>query len=424
MNRRRVVATFMVLVLLLVVSGCGSNASDSGTSAQDGAQSVKVGVAFPVSGSLAKIGQASTNGVEIAAEIVNEEQVGPKIELVKVDVPDATSAVNEVNRLISRQGIKVIVGAYASPISLAISDVVERNKAIFWEVAATTPKLTERGYKYVFRPNPNARMYGEGSIDFIYHYLAPKLGVDPKQIKLALVYEDGDYGKEITNTIKQRAKDLGIPIVVDISYNAKTTNDMSSIILQVKQSGADVLAVVQYDADAQLFWKQAKQMDLNMKAVIGHGAGYSSDNFPQTFGNDIDGIFVVSQAMEINKNALSPNAQKLDAEFHKRYKERFGKEPDLIAKLAFSSSYVLFKEVIPKAGGTDPDKIREVALSLDLPKGYVPTGWGVKFDPSGQNTRANVVTMQWQNRKLVTVYPPEWKVKDPIMIPLPKWSER
>lgn len=424
MNIQRLFVIVLVMVLAIVAAGCGNPSTESGTSPPDGAQSVKVGVAFPVSGPLAKIGQASTNGVEIAAEIVNEEQIGPKIELVKVDVPDATSAVNEVNRLISRQGIKVIIGAYASPISLAISDVAERNKAILWEVAATTPKLTERGYQYVFRTNPNAKMYGKGSVDFMYQYLAQKLGVDPKQMKLALVYEDGDYGKEITKTIKQLAQELGIPIVNDISYNAKTTNDMSSIILQIKQSGADVLAVVQYDADAQLFWKQAKQMDLNVKAVVGHGAGQSSENFPETFGNDIDGIFVVSQAMEINKNALVPNARKLEEEFLKRYKARFGKEPDLIAKLAFSSSYVLFKEVIPKAGGTDPDKIREVALSLDLPEGYVPTGWGVKFDPSGQNTRANVVAMQWQDNKLITVYPEKFKIKDPIMIPLPKWSER
>lgn len=420
MNKKRWMSGIgLALAAALAVSGCGSGSGSGG-----GAQSVKVGVAFPVSGPYAKIGQACTNGTEIAADMVNDAHVGPKIELVKVDVPNATSGVNEVNRLISQQRVKVIVGTYVSPISMAVSDVAERNKAIQWEVAATEPRLTGRGYQYVLRPNPNAYMYGPASVDFVSLVVAPKLGLKADQMKLALVYEDGDYGQAVAKSIKEAAQKAGIPVVADISYNAKTTNDMSSIILQLKQSGADVLDLVQYDADAQLFWKQAKQMGLNVKAVIGHGAGHNSDNFGEVFGKDADGVLNVSSAMGINKNALLPETQKIDEEFQKRYKEKFGKEPDLIAKMAFSSAYVLFKEVIPKAGGDDPAKIREAALALDLPQGYCPTGWGIKFDPSGQNTRATVAVMQWQEGKLVTVFPEKFQVKQPIMIPLPKWSER
>ncbi|MBX6395345.1 MAG: ABC transporter substrate-binding protein [Alicyclobacillaceae bacterium] len=409
----------LALAAVLAVSGCGS-----GSGGASGSQSVKVGVAFPVSGPYAKIGQACTNGTEIAADIVNDAHVGPKIELVKVDVPDATAGVNEVNRLISQQKVKVFVGTYVSPISMAVSDVTERNKAVLWEVAATEPRLTNRGYQYVFRPNPNAAMYGPAAIDFLSLVVAPKLGMKADQIKLALVHEDGDYGQAVAKSTKEAAQKAGIPVVADISYNAKTTNDMSSIILQIKQSGADVLDVVQYDADAQLFWKQAKQLGLNVKAVIGNGAGQSSDNWGKTFGKDGDGVFDVSSAMVVNNNALLPETQKIDEEFHKRYKEKFGKEPDLIAKLAFSSAYVLFKEVIPKAGGDDPVKIRAAALSLDLPQGYCPTGWGIKFDQSGQNTRATLAVMQWQQGKLVVVFPEKFQVSQPVMIPLPKWSER
>lgn len=418
MKKRWLPTLSVALAAVVGLTACGAS------SGGENAKNIKVGVAFPTSGSLAKIGQACTNGVEIAADMVNAAGQGPKIDLVKVDVPDATTGVNEVNRLISQQNVKVIVGTYASPISMAVSDVTERNKAILWEVAATDPRLTGRGYKYVFRPNPNATMYGPTAVDFLGGFIAPKLGMKADQLKIALLHEDGDYGQAVAKATREAAEKAGMKIVADISYNAKTTNDFSSMILQLKNSGADVLDVVQYDTDAQLFWKQAKQYDLNVKVVVGNGAGQSSDNFGPAFGKDADGVFDVSSAMVLNKNGLTPEAQTAQDEFLKRYKEKFGKDPDLIAKLGFASAYVLFKDVLSKTGGDDVDKIRQAALSLDLPEGYAITGWGIKFDQSGQNTRARMAAMQWQDKQLVAVYPDKFKVKEPIMVPLPKWSER
>ncbi len=343
---------------------------------------------------------------------------------MKADIPDATAAVNEVNRLISQEKVKTIVGVYASPLAMAASEVTERNKVVLWEVAATDPRVTGRGYKYIFRPNPNASSYGPATIEFLTKEVAPKLGLQPSQMKLAILREDGDFGTGVTNATKEAAQKAGIPVVGEIKYNAKTTNDMTSIILQLKQLNPDVLDVVQYDTDAQLFWKQAKQLGYSPKVVIGNGAGQSSDNFGQTFGKDANGVLDTSSAMVINKQALTPEAQQLEEQFFKRYKEKFGKEPDLIAKLAFSSAYVLFHDVLQKTGTTDSEKVRQQALALDLPVGSTPVGWGVKFGEDGQNTRAQMAVMQWQSGKLNVVYPEKFAVEKAILIPLPAWNER
>ncbi|MFC4770279.1 ABC transporter substrate-binding protein [Effusibacillus consociatus] len=416
-KKRAVFSLLSTALATGLIAGCSSGTSSS-------AQTLKVGVAFPVSGNLAKIGQASTNGVEIAKDLVNEQPNAKKIELVKADTPDATAAVNEVNRLITQEKVKTIVGMYASPLVMAASEVTERNKVVLWEVAATDPRVTGRGYKYIFRPNPSASGYGPTTIEYLSKVVAPKLGMEPSKMKVAILHEDGDFGTGVTKATKEAAQKAGIPIVGEIKYNAKTTNDMTSIILKLKELNPDVLDVVQYDTDAQLFWKQAKQLGLNVKVVIGNGAGQSSDNFGHTFGKDADGVLDTSSAMLLNKQALTPEAQKLDSEFFKRYKEKFGKEPDLIAKLAFSSSYVLFNDVLQKTGTTDPEKVRKQALSLDLPVGATPVGWGIKFGEDGQNTRAQMAVMQWQNGKLNVVYPENFAVEKPIHIPLPAWSER
>jgi branched-chain amino acid transport system substrate-binding protein len=400
-----------------LVTGCSTVTSGS-------AGTLKVGVAFPVSGNLAKIGQACTNGVEIAKDMVNEQPNARKIELVKADIPDATAAVNEVNRLITQEHVQTIVGVYGSPLAMAASEVTERNKVVLWEVAATDPRITARGYKYIFRPNPNATSYGPTTIEFLTKVVSPKLGMQPSQLKLAILHEDGNFGNGVAKATREAAQKAGIQIVGELEYNAKTTNDMTSIILKLKELNPDVLDVVQYDTDAQLFWKQAKQLGYVPKVIIGNGAGQSSDNFSQTFGKDADGVFDTSSAMLLNQKALTPEAQKLEEQFVKRYKEKFGKEPDLIAKIAFSSSYVLFNEVLQKTGTTDPEKVRKQALALDLPVGATPVGWGIKFGEDGQNTRAQMAVMQWQNGKLKAVYPENFAVAEPIHIPMPAWNER
>jgi branched-chain amino acid transport system substrate-binding protein len=416
-KKRIMLGVLSTAMLVSMATGCSSSTSSS-------AQSLKVGVAFPVSGSLAKIGEASVNGTEIAKDIVNEEPNAKKIELVKVDIPDATAAVSEVNRLITQEKVKTIVGVYASPLAMAASEVTERNKVVFWEVAATDPRVTGRGYKYVFRPNPSASTYGPTTIEYLTKEVAPKLGIEPSKLKVAMVHEDGDFGQGVTKATKEAAQKAGVQIVGDIAYNAKTSNDLTSVILQIKQLNPDVLDVVQYDTDAQLFWKQAKQLGLNVKVVIGNGAGQSSNNFGATFGKDADGVMDTSSAMMLNKQALTPEVQKLEETFFKKYKEKFSKDPDLIAKLAFSSAYVLFHDVLQKTGTTDPEKVRQQAMTLDMPVGSTPVGWGIKFGEDGQNTRAQMAVMQWQGGKLNVIYPQNFAIEKPIMIPLPQWSER
>lgn len=409
-GKRRMMLSLLLSVAVLFAGCSPEPKADS--------RKIKVGVAFPVSGNLAKIGQSCTNGVEIAAELVNEQGKDFNIELIKVDVPDAVTAVHQVNRLILKEEVKIVVGTYASPISMATSGITERNRVVLWEVAATDPRLTRRGFRYVFRPNPDASMYGPATVRFLSEVVAPKLGVKNEELRMALIHEDGDYGEGVAASTKEAAKKAGIPIVEEIRYNAKSTNDLSSAILRLKKAQPDIVNMVQYDTDAQLFWKQAKQLGLNAKVFIGNGAGQSSDNFGHTFGKAANGVLDTSSAISINPEALTPEMRETEKRFVQRYKRKFGKEPDLIARLAFSSSYILFNDVIPQAGGDDPDKIRQAALSLDKPVGSTIVGWGVKFDETGQNTRATMSVMQWQNGKLVVVYPQNFKKSEPIMIPM------
>ncbi len=88
-----------------------------------GAEEIRIGILNPLSGPLAPLGQDSTLGAELAAELVNERGgvAGRKVTLVKADAPTATAAVTEANRLITQEGVRIIAGAYGSSIALAAS---------------------------------------------------------------------------------------------------------------------------------------------------------------------------------------------------------------------------------------------------------------------------------------------------------------
>ncbi|MEJ1978737.1 MAG: ABC transporter substrate-binding protein [Acetobacteraceae bacterium] len=104
------------------------------------------------------LGTEALAGAQIGADLANERG-GVLGQTIVLDTADATSpaiATNEARRLINRSGLKLLVGAYGSSISLAIAAAANQLKVPYFEGAAVADDLTQRGYRYVFRLNDNA----------------------------------------------------------------------------------------------------------------------------------------------------------------------------------------------------------------------------------------------------------------------------
>src|SRR5690242_7270963 len=119
---------------LLALAGCAT--SDSDTNTAQSTEPITIGMIFPLSGSLAQGGQRNVQGMQIAVDQVNAAGgvLGRQVELVSTDAPDPATAVANANRLISQDGVKIILGSVSSDIALAAAPVADRNKVIFWEV--------------------------------------------------------------------------------------------------------------------------------------------------------------------------------------------------------------------------------------------------------------------------------------------------
>lgn len=392
---------------------------------------VKIGTIFPMTGLMAFGGNEGFMGTEIAREIVNERWGlwgGKKIVFVPADAPDQTVATNEMNRLISREGIKLVIGSYSSAIAYAASAVAERNRIIFWENHGVADTIARRGFHYLFKSNVNATGTGGGAAVWAATYLSKALNIPPKEMKVAVVWEDGTYGASVGKAAFTKANELGLKVLANEGYSAKSA-DLSPLVLKLKELQPDVLLVAGIGQDAVLFWSQAKKLDLNVKAVVATSGGWGVPDFAKNLGEAANGVFSSDFPTEVNPQALTPHARDLAQEFIQRFKAKKGTRPTGNAWLAFAGTMVLFEEVLPKAGSLDPDKIKAAAFSLDLPEGSMANGCGVKFIPhdqfdGGKNERAFAVMLQWQNGELHVVGPEKFATHKPILVPLPKWSER
>src|SRR4029077_900959 len=130
--------------------------------------------------------------------------------------------------------------------------------------------------------------YGQAFATFLVENAKAKLGVEPKDIKVAIIHEDGPYGVGVAQASEQFSKDKGLQVVLREGYSASAP-DLSSLVTKLKRAGADVISHAGYHPDITLFLRPARESGLRFKMLIGAGAGYSQlDKLRATFGKDID----------------------------------------------------------------------------------------------------------------------------------------
>src|SRR6266496_27605 len=204
----------------------------------------KIGVLEPVTGNLAVQGKLHLEGYEIMRDLINERfggVMGKKLVFVTGDAVDPTVAASEANRLITREGVKIITGTYSSTLCGAASEAASRQNVIYWESSCVDPRFNKRGLKNVFRTEIDATGFGWYNVEFIAKHLAPRFNMKPNQLKIAFLSEDSSYGQGVTEAARQRAKgEFGMQEVAAEYYNWQSLNDFTPIIVKLKQLNPDV----------------------------------------------------------------------------------------------------------------------------------------------------------------------------------------
>src|SRR3954454_7705727 len=422
---KRTIASFGVGLCAAVLMSAGSFA----------AEDIKIGVLYDYTGPFAGGGsKAAAIGNKIAIDMINEKGgvEGHKIVGIYTDAQSKTDvAINETERLLNEQKVDLLMGVFSSAHCVPMAAKVDAAKKFFWaNVCVASAVLKDKNLQYVFRPQVHSDQFGEASCMFVAES-AKKLGKEVKDIKVAIIHEDGPYGVGVAMGNESKCKELGMQVVHKEGY-AATATDLSALVTKLRRAQPDVILHTGYNPDITLFLRQSKESGLKFAAMIGHGAGYSQiDKLYETFKDDVNYLLDVDPvpAQLLDPKTLAPGLGDLTAEMVKRYKAESGaNEVPPHTSMGFNNTWIFLTDVLPRAikkyGGWDAEALRKAALDTDIPIGGTTQGYGVKFFPpgtpmAGQNERSSPVVMQFVNGQTKVVWPTAIKTADPVF-PFPQ----
>jgi len=403
------------------------------------AKKLKIGVIYDYTGPLAGGGSdLHALGAKIMIDYFAKRGgvEGYAIEALYADAqskPDV--AINEAVRLIEQEKVDMLLGFYSSAQCVPAAARVEQLHKFMWITTCISSAVLEnRNLKYVFRVQPSGRQFGLMSMDFLAQNAKAKLGKEPKDVRVAIIHEDGAYGVDVSKGNEEGAKKAGFNIVLKEGYSA-TAPDLSPMVTKLKRGRPDVIFHTGYNPDISLFLRQARELGLRFSALVGHGAGYGVyDKLKESLGKDVNYFFNVDpiSIWLANEKALKPQLPPLIKMVGEEYDKA---RPGTVVKSAHvgmsaSNTYVFMTEVLPRAikkhGGVDADALRKAALEVDLPEGGTMLGFGVKFagegsPMAGQNERAFPVIVQYIDDKVNIVWPKALQHREPVL-PLPGTS--
>ena len=403
------------------------------------AKEIKIGVIYDYSGPLAAGGSSlQALGAKIMIDYFNSigGVEGYKINAIYADAQSKPEiAINEAVRLIEQENVDMLMGFYSSAQCVPVSAKVDAMKKFMWITTCISPAvLKDRHLEHVFRPQPHGGMFGMTSPDMVAHYAKAKLGVDPKDLKVAIIHEDGPYGSGVAGGNEQGSKKHGFKVVLKEGY-AATSPDLSSLVTKLKRKRPDVIFHTGYNPDISLFLRQSRELGLKWKALIGHGAGYGvPDKLYEAVGDDANFIFNVDPVSIwlIDPKTLTPGLGKVTEMVGVEYKKARPKVKTFSAHVGMAASnvYTFFDDVLPRAikkhGGISSEALRKAAAETNIPIGGTLMGYGVKFEPkssdmAGQNNDAFPVVVQYTNGDAKIAWPTELQTTDPVLS-LPKSS--
>ena len=391
------------------------------------AETVKIGVIYPLTGNAASAGQSAKDAVNLGVEIVNGAHPelkalplgataglpnlgGAKIELDEADHQgNPQVGQQQTLRLITQDHVVAMLGSYHSSVSMVATAVAERQGVPYLVADSVALNITGRGFKWTFRSGPIASDFAKAYAGF----LTDLKQAGRKIANIAIVNENTDYGTSVAASIVDAAKASNINVAAQIPYNANSS-DVSAQVIQLKTIQPDVVIFVSYTADTILYFRTMKNLDYLPPIIIGDDAGFSDPTFIPNAGNMAQGA-INRSAFDIGKPGSNSYI------VNQMFKAKYGRDLD-DTSARWMQGFLVLADAINRAGSTEPEKIQAALQATDLKPDQLMIGYnGVKFDQTGQNTLAATFLIQLQGKQYVSVWP-ENLATSKLVLPMKGWN--
>src|SRR5437763_15559899 len=273
---------------------------------------IKIGVTQPLTGAFAASGNYVTQGAKIAEDAINAAGgvLGRKIQLVIEDnKSNPTEAVATAEKLIVRDKVPVMMGAWSSTLTLAVMPKLEEYQVPMLVETSSSGKITTSGNPYIFRISPTSEMEARAFAPMVKSFNIRKAD---------FLATNNDFGLGASQEFSQMLKKEGVQVGVMETMDPKAT-DFSAQLAKIKASGADTLFVTTAVEQITLILKQAKEQQVKAR-IITTGGSNSPDQLIQQAGEAASGsyhlVFFTPWFPEAVKNADIAN--RFVAEWKKR----------------------------------------------------------------------------------------------------------
>lgn len=387
------VAIFLIVAGLMACSQ--TNAPLAGN--QQNTHPIKIGVSLSLSGDFSDDGKALQQGYELWQDAVNQRGglLGRQVQFdfLKDNSTQAQVTAN-YQKLISVNHDDLIAGPFSTTLTLAASVVAKRYNYAFVEGAGTGPAIFNQHFNNIFSvslPATNALR------SFVYFILAMPVDLRPKTVAYATSTDF--FAEPQVDTARMLLEKGGVHTVLYDLYPAETTN-YTPIITKIINAHPDVVILGTTGLSECLpYIKAFKEQHFNPSTILATSGPDLGGQFTGPLGGPqaAEGIFAP------NDGWFPAVKSYQNDQFVKSYVAKYGGSPDDISSdtvQAYSAGQVL-EQAIKKSNSLD-----NARLIQELHSDTFNTLQGVvKFDGDGRNTLAVAFLFQWQNGKLVVVFP-------------------
>jgi branched-chain amino acid transport system substrate-binding protein len=367
-------------------------ASAPGVAAAQG--TIKIGVTEPLTGPVAASGNYVLEGAKIAADQINAEGgvLGNHIKLIVEDNKgDPASAASAGEKLLVRDQVPVLMGAWSSTCTLATMPMLMEYHVPLLVETSSSDKITTSGNPWVFRIAPNSRMQAEGF----------GKNLDAFHIKkAAFLVVDNDWGLGNQKAFSDVLKRHNIDVVLKETMGPDD-QDLSSQLSSIKGSTADTLFITTEVEQLALILEQAHALQLPQRIIIASASSSPDQIIKDAGGEATDGVYAIV-AFAPWFPEMSPNptlAKAFIADWEKRHLVFAG----LTEGFRGYDGIRTIAAAIKSAGKAEPDAIRQALWNVRVP-GVNGNITFVKEGPKGRESgqyEANIYTVEMKGGKVI-----------------------
>ncbi len=356
MIKTKIIAITMVLFLLMgVISACTptptAGPAETAASVETAAPPVAatteqpavasskiiIGVVAPMTGDLGDFGIQVTRGIQLAMDEINAKGGlnGRMLEMkVCDDQCNPQQAAACAQKMVADPEIFAVLGHICSSCTLAGGPIYNTAGLTAMTVNSSNPKITEQGWKYVFRSTPTDAQQGGAMVQFAVKQLNAK--------KIALIYSNDDYGMGLAESAKEEMSKVGVELVAEETFITGQDKDFSAQLTKIAKANPDVLFDMGQYAEAGLIAKQRMSAGLDKIPLVVPAAAQHQE-FIDLGGEGAEGAYI---AVFYNLTKQTPQ----NLELVKKVQDKFGEKPGEQVPWGYDGVYIFAQAI--EAGAT------------------------------------------------------------------------